>query len=93
MFIVLVFATIPHNLYLQEWLTVTLRLGRDTDYMKQKLLDAFKTAGNTSMNKTVLERLIQMEDTFQIDRHGTDPFGIASWLLYLAGLCSRCYEK
>ena len=35
--------------------------------MKQQLLDAFKTAGNMTMNKTVMEHLMQLEDTFQHD--------------------------
>ena len=51
----------------QEWRSIGLRLDRDTDYMKHQLLDAFKTTGNMTMNKTVLERVMQLEDTFQQD--------------------------
>ena len=35
-------------------------LDRDTDYMKQQLLDAFKTTGNVTMNGEVLEKIMKV---------------------------------
>ena len=62
--------------------------------MKQQLLDAFKTAGNLTMNKTVLERLMQLEDTFQQDSQFTMVFLLKSHtsdivFVYILEICRR----
>ena len=55
--------------FLQRWRD-TVADDTPSDVLQSQFLEACRGAGNTSINRKVLQQMIRLEKTFQHDRHG-----------------------